>query len=181
MSGSENLIHTGQLSLDGRWRWDGTTWVPVVPARHPAVVRRRKLMVWWLTSTSSLLVVLVAVAAILAYQQIQLGRTGLGCLPSDFPTFPKTTVLEVDQSFEMPVQGDTGSCRMRLSSAESFDSVNSFFRHRLDLGDWMYTRYSEDPGGAIINFRLRSRALTYGVVTVHKQPVSTTFEIELFS
>src|SRR5260370_37584139 len=134
MSGSENLIHTGQLSLDGRWRWDGTTWVPVVPARHPAVVRRRKLMVWWLTSTSSLLVVLVAVAAILAYQQIQLGRTGLGCLPSDFPTFPKTTVLEVDQSFELPVKGYTETCRMLLGSAESLASVNSFSRHRPNLG-----------------------------------------------
>src|SRR5260370_28840127 len=175
MSGSENPIHTGALALDGRWRWDGTTWVPFVPARHPAVVRRRKLMVWWLISTSSLLVVLLAVAAILAYQQIQLGRTGLGCLPSDFPTFPKTTVLEVDQSFEMPVQGDTGSCRMRLSSTERFDHVNSFFRQRLNSADWMYTRYSADPGGAITNFQLRSRALTYGVVTVHKQPIGTAF------
>jgi hypothetical protein len=152
-----------------------------MPSLTPAAARHRKLMVWWLTSTSTLLVVLIAIAAIWAYQQIPFGRTGLGCLPSDFPTFPKTTVLEVDQSFEMPVQGDTGRCRMRLSSTVGFESVNSFFRQRLNSGDWMYTQYSEDPWGAVTNFRLRSRALTYGVLTVHKQPVGTTFEIELFS
>ncbi len=27
---------TGQLSPDGRWRWDGTRWVPAVPAQTPA-------------------------------------------------------------------------------------------------------------------------------------------------
>jgi len=181
MSGPPNRVHTGQLSPDGGWRWDGTTWMPVVPALTPAMARHRKLMVWWLTSTSTVLVVLVAVAAIWAYQQIPFGPRGLGCLPSDFPTFPKTTILEVDQSFEMPVQGDTRACRMRLSSTERFDSVNSFFRQRLNAGDWMYTRYSEDSGGAITDFQLRSRALTYGVVTVHKQPIGTAFEIELFS
>jgi hypothetical protein len=181
MSGAQNPVHTGRLSPDGRWRWDGMTWVPVVPALTSGMARRRKLMVWWLTSTSSLLVVLVAVAAVLAYQQIQSGRTGLGCLPYDFPTFPKATVLEVDQTFEMPMQGDTGRCRMRLSSSEGLDSVNSFFRQRLNSGDWMYSEYLEDPSGAITYFQLKSRALTRGVVTVHKLPVGTTFEIELFS
>jgi hypothetical protein len=123
-----------------------------MPSLTPAAARHRKLMVWWLTSTSTLLVVLIAVAAIWAYQQIPFGRTGLGCLPSDFPTFSKTTVLEVDQSFEMPVQGDTGRCRMRLSSTEGFDSINSFFRQRLNSGDWMYTRYSEDRWAPLPTF-----------------------------
>jgi hypothetical protein len=138
-------------------------------------------MVWWLTGASSLLAVLIAVIALLAYQQIQLGRAGLACLPADFPTYPKMTVLEVDQSYEVPVQGDTKTCFVRLSSNDPFDTVNTFYRQRLNSGDWMYTRYSEDPGGAITSFQLRSRVLTYGVVTIHKFPVGTKLEIRLFS
>ena len=138
-------------------------------------------MIWWLTSTSTLLVVLIAVLAIWAYQQIPFGRAGFGCLPADFPIYPKMTVLEIDQQFEVPMQGDTKTCRMRLSSSAPFGSVNSFYRQRLNSGDWVYTSYSEGSGGSITIFQLRSRPLTSGRVTVLGQPAGTTLDIQLNS
>jgi hypothetical protein len=179
---SHPAVQPGQLSPDGRWRWDGLRWAPTAAGTSPATAKRRRLMIWWLTSTSTLLVVLVAVLAVWVYQQIPFERAGLGCLPADFPIYPKMTVLEIDQQFEMPMQGDTKTCRMRLSSSAPFGSVNSFYRQRLNSGDWMYTSYSEDSGGSITIFQLRSRPLTSGLITVLNQPAgTTTLDIRLYS
>jgi len=91
------------------------------------------------------------------------------------------TVLEIDQRFEVPVQGDTKTCRMRLSSSAPFGSVNSFYRQRLNSGDWMYPSYSEDSGGSITIFQLRSRPLTSGQMTVLSRAAGATLDIQLNS
>jgi hypothetical protein len=95
--------------------------------------------------------------------------------------YPHTTILEVDQSFQPPMNGDSGECRMRLSSKDSYDSVNSFYRLHLSAGDWMYSSYFEDNSGSITIFRRRSRPLTQGMLTIHKQGTGTTFEVQLFN
>ena len=178
---SDPVVQPGQLSPDSLWRWDGAHWVPTAAGKPPATAQRRKLLIWWLTSTSTLLVVLLAALALLVYEQIPFGRAGFGCLPANFPIYQKMTVLEIDQQFEVPVQGDTRTCRMRLSSSAPFGSVNSFYRQRLNSGDWMYTSYSEDSGGSITIFQLRSRPLTSGLVTVQNQHTGTTLDVRLNS
>ena len=178
---SDPKVQPGQLSPDGLWRWDGTHWVPTAAGKPPATAQRRKLLIWWLTSTSTLLVVLLAALALLVYEQIPFGRDGFGCLPADFPLYPKMTLLEIDQRFEVPVQGDTKTCRMRLSSSAPFGSVNSFYRQRLNSGDWMYTSYSEESGGSFTIFQLRSRPLTSGQMTVLGQAAGATLDIQLNS
>lgn len=143
--------------------------------------KRRRLLVWWLTSTSTLLVVLLATLALLVYQQISFGKAGFGCLPANFPLYSKMTVLEIDQQFEAPMQGDTRSCRMRLSSTALYGSVNSFYRQRLKSGDWRYTSYSEESGGSLTLFQLSSRPLTSGQITVLDQHPGTTVDVRLNS
>jgi hypothetical protein len=155
--------------------------VPTAAGKHPVTAQRRKLLIWWLTSTSTLLAILLVALALAVYQQIPFGRAGFGCLPADFPIYPKMTVLEIDQRFEVPVQGDTKTCRMRLSSSAPFGSVNSFYRQRLNSGDWMYTSYSEESGGSFTIFQRRSRPLTSGRITVLSQAAVTTLDIQLNS
>jgi hypothetical protein len=143
----------------------------------------RRMVVWWLTGAGALLVVLLAFGGYFVVSTVAsfVPAHRSGCLPPDFPAYAHVTVLEVDQSFEPPINGDSGDCRMRLSSKDSYDSVNSFYRQHLNSGDWIYSRYSEDSGGSIIAFSRRSRALTQGSMTIHKQGNGTPFEVQLFS
>jgi hypothetical protein len=149
----------------------------------PAMAEHRRLVVWWLTGAGALLLVLLAFGGFYVFSTAAsfVPAHHLGCLPPDFPEYPHVTILEVDQSFEPPVNGDSGQCRMRLSSKDSYDSVNSFYRHQLNTGDWIYSSYSGDSGGSITIFSRRSRALTRGTVIVHKLGSGTTFEVQLFS
>lgn len=148
----------------------------------PAMAEHRRLVVWWLTSAGTLLVILLAFAGyFVASTLASFVHTGVGCLPGDFPNYPKAAVVEVDLAFGTPVQGDTRVCHMRLTSKDEYQKVNSFFRQRLNSGDWLYSRYSEDSGGSILAFYMRTRELTYGMVTMHKQPGGTPFEVQLFS
>jgi hypothetical protein len=152
------------------------------PPESAAVGQRKRLMVWWLISTATLLAVLLAFAVFFVASTVgYFVHTGVGCLPADFPSYPKASVIEVDLAFGTPVQGDTKECRMRLISSDGFDHVNSFFRHRLSAGQWSPRGYSEDAGGSILNFYLKSRGLTYGAITVHKQLAGTPYDIQLFS
>ena len=156
---------------------------PQRPLVSPAMAEHRRLVVWWLTGAAALLVVLLAFGGYLVVSTVAsfVPAHRSGCLPLDFPTYAHLTILEVDQSFEPPINGDSGECRMRMSSKDSYDSVNSFYRQHLNSGDWTYSRYSEDTGGSIIAFSLRSRPLTEGSMTIHKQGNGTPFEVQVFS
>jgi hypothetical protein len=147
------------------------------------MAQHRRLVVWWLTGAATLLVVLLAFGGYFVVSTLAsfVPAHRSGCLPSDFPAYAQVSILEVDQSFEPPINGDSGECRMRMSSKDSYDSVNSFYRLQLNSGEWMYTRYFEDTGGSIITFNRRSRALTAGSMTIHKQGGGTPFEVQLFS
>jgi hypothetical protein len=149
----------------------------------PAMAEHRRLAVWWLTSAATLLVILLVFGGYFVVTTVGsfIPAHRAGCLPSDFPAYPHMTILEMDQSFQPPLNGDSGECRMRMSSKDAYDSVNSFYRLHLNAGDWRYSSYFEDIGGSSIAFYRYSRALTKGAMTIHKQGGGTPFEVQLFS
>jgi len=155
--------------------------MPQGPPLSPAMAEHRRLVVWWLTSAGTLLVVLLAFGGYFVVSTVASFAHGVGCLPVDFPNYPKAVVIEVDLAYGTPVQGDTKECRIQLSSHDEYLRVNTFFRQRLNSGDWLYSRYSDDSGGSILAFYMRTRKLTYGMITIHKQHGGTPYEIQLFS
>ena len=64
--------HVGQLSPDGRWRWDGTAWLPVAAAPLPAWATSK---VRWKPTSAAVAAVLVA--GLIADQALRTGRFGL--------------------------------------------------------------------------------------------------------
>jgi len=71
MSG-ESYSHIGQLSSDGRWRWDGASWRPVVPRALPHWLNRG------LTRKATWLVLVAALAVgLVADQALRVGTFGL--------------------------------------------------------------------------------------------------------
>jgi len=66
--------HVGQLSLDGRWRWDGTQWLPVTgaPAPVPAWANARVRSNATLTALGSVLII-----GVMADQWLRTGTFGL--------------------------------------------------------------------------------------------------------
>ena len=157
--------------------------MPQGPSLSPAMAEHRRLVVWWLTSAGTLLVLLLIFGGYFVVTTVAsfIPAHHSGCMPSDFPVYPRVTILEVDQSFQPPLNGDSTECRMRMSSKDSYDSVNSFYRQHLNAGDWRYSSYFEDIGGSSIDFYRWSRALTKGAMTIHKQGNGTPFEVQLFS
>ena len=144
------------------------------------MAEHRRLLVWWLTSAAILLVILVAAAGYLVVSTVgPLVQHRTGCLPSDFPIYPHTIIVEVDVRYDALSNGNTSDCRMRMGSTDPYDPVNTFYRQQLNSGDWWYSSYFEPGDGSIIDFSRRSRALTKGSMTIHKQRGGTPFEVDL--
>src|SRR6266571_1360354 len=78
---------TGQMSPDGRWRWDGTQWVPT---GQVATTRRPTRWIWWLVGGCAVLVIVAVIAGVLGLASLfnNFQRGGLSCLPSGFPAYP---------------------------------------------------------------------------------------------
>src|SRR6266851_675910 len=72
MSG-ESYSHIGQVSVDGKWRWDGASWLPVVPRPLPHWLNRRLTR----QATWPTLVAVLAVGLV-ADQALRIGTFGLG-------------------------------------------------------------------------------------------------------
>ena len=68
-------IHVGKLSPDGRWRWDGSAWTPVVSESPPpptwANLRVRAHATWWV-------VVAALIVGLVTDQALRVGTFGLG-------------------------------------------------------------------------------------------------------
>jgi hypothetical protein len=68
----ESYTHIGQLSSDGQWRWDGASWLPVVPRSLPQWLNLKlKSEATWLTLVAALAV------GLLADQALRVGTFGL--------------------------------------------------------------------------------------------------------
>ncbi|MEA2643194.1 MAG: hypothetical protein QOG08_220, partial [Chloroflexota bacterium] len=70
-------MHVGRLSPDGRYRWDGATWVPVSPASAlPYLPAWASLKVaaeasWWVVAAA-------LIAGLVTDQALRVGAFGLG-------------------------------------------------------------------------------------------------------
>ena len=149
---------------------------------NPAMAAHRRLLVWWLTSAGILLVILLALAGYFVVSTVgPLLAHGTGCLPSDFPVYQNTQIIEVDVRYDGVPNGDRTDCRMRMGATAPYDSVNTFYRKQLNSGDWWYSSYFEQGGGSIVQFSRRSRAVARGSMTIHDQAGGTPFEVDLVS
>src|SRR5882672_1392081 len=67
--------YVGRLSPDGKWRWDGSAWVPADPGPHPppawAGVAVRKQATWWVVAAA-------LIVGLVTDQALRVGAFGLG-------------------------------------------------------------------------------------------------------
>jgi hypothetical protein len=136
--------------------------------------QRRRLLVWWLTGAATLLVILSAFAGYFVISTVGSFVTAhpVGCLPSDFPTYPGSTVREIDQTFAVP--GSIAQCRVRMTTPQVFQDVNSFYKAELVSGQWETTAYAGDINSSTITFDRRSHPLTRGLVSITSNVGSAT-------
>jgi hypothetical protein len=172
----------GQISPDGRWRWDGAQWVPTGAARPMATTPRRSFAwVWWLAGGCAVLVVIAGIAAVLGLGSLvsSFQHGGFSCLPSDFPTYPGATVSSENTYVGTGVPaGDTKRCTMTLESNDDVNTVTSWYSSNLDSGDWSAS--SNTPSGTI-QFENRSKPSTNGSIELLGHGQQTEIRITLYS
>ena len=102
------------------------------------------------------------------------------CLPSDFPSYPNTTVASFKTSFGSGVApGDSKRCLITLESNDDVATVTSFYKQQLNSGNWTIT--SSDLSSGVISFQLGSRPLTAGTVSLLARGQHTEIQIVLDS
>lgn len=175
-------MNEGQLSPDGRWRWDGGTWVPSGQVAPLAASPRRSFAwVWWLAGGCAVLVVIAIIAGVVGLGSLvnNFQHGGYTCLPSDFPAYPGTTVSgENTQVGPGVAPGDNNECKMTLESNDSVGTVTYWYSSHLDSGDWTA---SADAASGVIHFQRRSRPATNGNVELLGRGEHTEIVITLFS
>jgi hypothetical protein len=176
-------VQPGQLSPDGRWRWNGAQWEPVgVPAGQLMPPRRSKTWIWWVAGGCAVLLVLGLVVAGFGIAGLVRGfQSGaFNCLPSDFPSYPNTTTASFNTSFgSAAAPGDSKRCRIVLESNDDVATVTSFYQQKLNSGHWTIT--SNDSSTGVISFQLVSRPLTAGTVSLLARGQHTEIQIVLDS
>jgi len=164
------------------WRWDGTQWVPTsVPPIEPAR-RRGRAWIWWLAGGCLLLLVIgiFGVAAGAAYLVKNFQGGGYSCLPSDFPSYPGSSVTHEYTYYGTNVApGDTHECQMSFHTQDDVGTVTDFYANRLNSGDW--TLIANDTANGAIDFQSSSRPATIGTILLYGQGQHTMIEIRLDS
>lgn len=102
---------------------------------------------------------------------------GFSCLPSDFPSYPHTTIGGESYSLNAPTPGS--SCRLVLESNDSSAAVLGFYENRLAAGNWRVT--STDTTTGDITFRNVKKAKTTGGVHIAAQGNHTEITVQLYS
>jgi hypothetical protein len=174
---TEPAVEPGQLSPDGLWRWDGVQWSPVTAgAPHTLAPRRSRAWIGWLAGGCAVLLVLGVIGAGFGLFSLvrQFQNGAFNCLPSSFPSYPGATVSSENTSF-----GTIKRCTIVLESDDGVAAVTAFYQQELDAGDWTIT--SSDPSSGEFNFRLRSRAQTYGTISFLGRGQHTEIDIQLNS
>lgn len=129
----------GQVSPDGRWRWDGTQWLPTgQPGYRPPRPGSRG---WpWLVAGGCVWLMVVSVmlgvVAVHVFQVAQ--RAYASCLPADFPAYPSAHLIRSNDyvvGTGLP-EGDSHQCAQTLETNDGMATVNRFYASHLDSGDW---------------------------------------------
>jgi hypothetical protein len=150
------------------WVWDGTRWVPSGRQGIRARPRGSRSWIGWVAGGCGLLLVIGVGGAIWGtvslvnnFQQ----HGGFACLPSDFPSYPGTTVRSQNVRYSTGLPpGDSKECTMTLESDSDAATVSDFYASRLSTGDWAIT--SNDKATGEIQFHRVSRPQTVGVLDI---------------
>ena len=173
-------MQPGQLSPDGRWRWDGAQWVAATSGTPSA--RRSKVWIWWVAGGCALVLVLAVVVGAIGITSLvnSFQHGGLTCLPSDFPSYSGATVINEHTFYGTGVApGDTQSCQMTLDSNDNVATVTAFYNEKLGSGDWKVVTFNQSTGQ--IQFQRASRPLTVGTVDLLGRGSGTEIRIDLSS
>jgi hypothetical protein len=174
---AEPSAQSGQLSPDGKLRWNGAQWVPVSPAP-----RGSNACIWWLAGGCALVVVLVIAGVALAGSALtyRFQHGGFSCLPSDFPTYPGSTLGGETYDLNAPTPGN--SCHMVFESKDGVATVMDFYASRLDAGDWHVTSSSQTSGQiAFRKVKNVKKMSTNGTVDVAVRGSGTEITVQLYS
>jgi len=114
-----------------------------------------------------------AFAGVTFYHRLQ----NLSCLPSDFPTYPGSTVGSYSYELNGPTPGN--SCQMVFESHDGVGAVLDYYQTRLNRGDWQISSINQDGGQ--IAFRSVKRARTTGTLGVATRADRTEITVQLYS
>ncbi len=166
----------GRLSPDGRWRRDGTQWIPALPQRTSR--RRSRLWVWLPVGCLTVLLLTAAGVGYGTYSWVQGFLHGtVTCLPSDFPRYPGA--MYADQSFELNGAYPGNVCHTVLESNDDVATVTAFYDSNLNTGSWQVTSIGTQ-GGEITFQPARSEA-PFGTVQVAVSNAHTEITIDTFT
>lgn len=162
----------GQLSPDGRWRWDGTRWVPVQSQRTS---HRR----FWLLATAGCLTLVLLTAAGLGFwgyslwQGIKNGT--VSCLSSNFPRYPGSTL----GPWSYDLNESHGTCQAALESNDDVATVASYYQSKLNGGAWQVTLTNDQTN--MFTIESASGSAPYGTVQVAAKDPGSETTITLYS
>ena len=175
-------VQPGQLSPDGLWRWDGTTWVPVAAGAPMPPPRSSNSWIWWLVGGCAVLLILGAVGAGFGIHSLvnRFQQGGFSCLPSDFPIYPGASVVNENTQIGNEFSpGDSTRCNMALDSNDSVVTVTAYYELQLNEGDW--TIVTTDSANGVISFQRKSRPQTVGTLTLLGRGQHSSIDIQLDS
>jgi hypothetical protein len=166
----------GQLSADGRWRWDGTRWVL---AQTQLTSHRRSRSWGWVLAGCSTVVVLAAVGGGYGiYTFIQGVKNGSNtCLPSDFPRYPGARYAEF--TFELNGAYPGNTCHAVFESNDEVASVTAYYESKLNTGDWQVTPIGSQTD--TVTFQPAKSEAPFGTVQVALSNTHTEITIDLFT
>lgn len=160
----------GQLSPDGRWRWDGTRWV-----QSKRTSRRR----FWLLATAGCLTLVVLTVAGLgfwAYSLFQGIKNGtVSCLPSNFPRYPGSTL----GPWSYDLNESHGTCQAALESKDDVVTVASYYQGNLNAGPWQVTIANDQTN--LFTIESAGGSAPYGTVQVAAKDPGSEIAITLYS
>jgi hypothetical protein len=161
------------VSPDGRWRWDGVSWVPIPAA--PAV--RRPMPARWVAaivvgSIASLLLAGTGLAVLSNWYSTAGGRIfGPGapqnCLPADFPSYPGAAMLTSFRGFNI--------CTTVYTTQDTSDQVLFFYDQELQTYPWRETGGSAERG--TIDFARLDGSKGSGELSVAQAASPTQFTV----
>ena len=161
------------ISADGRWRWDGVSWVAIPTAPVPPKPMRARWVA--LIVAGSLASLLLAGTGLAALSSVygQLGSrffsagAATSCTPSDFPGYPGAAVVTSIKAFSV--------CTTVSTTADSSIDVLSFYQTELGKYPWRVTGGSAQRG--TVDFARQDGVKGSGELSVSPTPNSTQIQV----